>query len=532
PEGLFWWSFYDRRSVDEFFEAALTYLSRKNEKLLDDVKSPNARARLISGMLYNGSYLFVLDGLEVMQKQEGDDYGEFGSDDLRQFLEYFSAPGHSSFCLITSRAPLFDLMDQTTFVHRDVTRLSEGEGCALLKKVGVMGSDSDLKRAVELWDGHAITLSLIGAYLAKDHGGDIAHLDDIDAPTADEQRYERVHRIMRRYDECLSDDERAFLLLFSAFRTPVEAAAFDKVFRTKTEKSALNAPIAALTHDEFKKLIDRLLNNRILRFDPIEAHYTTHPLIRAHYFALLSKGDDGQAQDTHRQIKDYYLSVAGDVPHHPTLDDLAPLIEVVHHACQAGAYDEAGWIYWERINQRDRGVLVLELGAYETDLATLKEFFHDHDICKEPRLSAPNHRGWILHELGFCLSSLGRLTEAALFYERGTPSGLDSRSVMNACKTHLNLTDLYLSLGQLTRGAKANASALDFAAQADDISGKRNALAYRGKVAHLRGDAKFAESSFRQAEVLERRDDGTASHLCSRRGIHHADHLRRIDRAG
>ncbi len=531
PEGLFWWSFYDRRSVDEFFEAALTYLSRKNEKLLDDVKSPNARARLISGMLYNGSYLFVLDGLEVMQKQEGDDYGEFGSDDLRQFLEYFSAPGHSSFCLITSRAPLFDLMDHTTFVHRDVNRLSKDEGCALLKKVGVKGSEPALKRAVELWDGHAITLSLIGAYLAKDRKGDIARLDDIEPPTADEPRYERVHRILRRYDENLTGDERAFLLLFSAFRTPVEENALDKVFRTKTKVSALNAPIAALSDDEFKRLVDRLLNYRILRYDPLDNHYTTHPLIRAHYFALLGKGDSDQSQETHQKIKDYYLSMAGDLPHHPTLEDLAPLIEVVHHACKAGAYDGAFQILWERIYQVDRGVLVYELSAYETDLAIMEGFFPEGRTCQEPQVSDPRRKSWILNEVGLDFTNRGRLYEAVPFYERAEKRDMDMESWGGASMCNQNLASLYAALGLLERSHESASRALMLARRAEDKRHESSALAYLGNATHLLGDSETAGRAYQQAEAVGRKIERGILYLYSMRGVQHADHLRRVGKA-
>ena len=136
PDGVFWWGFYTRPSVDEFFEAALTYLSGER---IDPRKVPsaNVRAQVIGAMLGAGRYLFVLDGLEVMQHQEGDQYGLLVSADLRQFLGYFAAPGHQSFCLITSRAPVLDLMDYTTYTHRDVNRLSEADGRALLRKVGV-----------------------------------------------------------------------------------------------------------------------------------------------------------------------------------------------------------------------------------------------------------------------------------------------------------------------------------------------------------------------------------------------------------
>ena len=209
--------------------------------------------------------------------------------------------------------------------------------------------DAALDRVVADWDGHALTLGLLGGYLVERHGGDVGKLDDLPPPTADEPRYERVHRVLRRYDEHLTEAERAFLTLFSAFRTPVHESAFEKVFRAKTghcepvaPKPGLNAPMAALDDAEFEAMVKRLLAYRLLRHDPREDTYTTHPLVRNHYLARLTAGGRGSGSRTPTPaIKDYYLELAGDTPHYPTLDDLAPLIEVVHHACRAGAYDEA-----------------------------------------------------------------------------------------------------------------------------------------------------------------------------------------------
>ncbi len=530
PDGLFWWSFYDRRSVDEFFEAALNYLSSRDKELLRRCRLPNARAHLIAGMLYSGRYLFVLDGLEVMQHQEGDNYGEFISGDLREFLEYFSAPGHPSFCLITSRAPVFDLMDYTSYTHRDVNRLSDSEGCKLLKKVGVEGAEADLKEAVNVWDGHALTLSLIGAYLAEAHNGDIAHLNDIEPPTADEPRYERVHRILRRYDEHLTDDERAFLQLFSAFRTPVKEIAFEKVFRAKTTENALNVPIAALSDAEFGTLIERLQNYRILRHNPQEEHYTTHPLIRAHYSALLNQRDRRQIQEMHEQIKDYYLSLAGDVPLHPTLEDLIPLIEVVHHACQAEAYDEAIQILWERIGQGNRKVLIHELGAYETTLALVSEFFPDGDTSHEPQVSDPKGKGWILNRVGFCLMNLGRLSETVPFYERGKMV-FDMRDWKNASISYQNLAERHAHLGRLAESAQAAAEALKLARRAEDKDEEKASLGLQARSDHLSGNLETAGTAFQQAEALERKIDPDKRYLYSLRGISHAHHLRRVGEA-
>jgi len=79
--------------------------------------------------------------------------------------------------------------------------------------------------------------------------------------------------------------------LFSAFRTPVEEAAFDKVFRVKPkkpdflEKPGFSGPIAALNDAAFDAMVKRLVAYRILRHDPQAGTYTAHPLIRNHYLA-------------------------------------------------------------------------------------------------------------------------------------------------------------------------------------------------------------------------------------------------------
>jgi len=177
-DGVFWWGFYENRSVDEFFESALKYFGVDSRRY----QSSSQRAQIVGVLLNTGRYLFVLDGLEVMQHQEGDQYGLLQSNDLRDLLTFFARPDNGSFCLITSRAPLLDLMDYTTYTHRDVDRLSTEDGRALLQRLGVKGSDDELNKGVSDWDGHALTLSILAAYLAERYQGDIKHLADIPIP--------------------------------------------------------------------------------------------------------------------------------------------------------------------------------------------------------------------------------------------------------------------------------------------------------------------------------------------------------------
>mgnify|MGYP000061450576 CR=1 FL=1 len=50
----------------------------------------------------------------------------------------------------------------------------------------------------------------------------------------------------------------------------------------------------------------------------------------------------------------------------------------------------------------------------------LSVFFPNGDASQAPQASDPKHKSWILNEVGLCLMNLGRLREAAPFYERGT----------------------------------------------------------------------------------------------------------------
>jgi tetratricopeptide (TPR) repeat protein len=402
------------------------------------------------------------------------------------------------------------------------------------------------------WDGHALTISLLGSYLAEKYNGDIAHLADIPIPTADEPRYERVHRVLRRYDEHLTDTEREFLKLLSAFRTPVHESAFEKVFapllhltteRTESTEKKKKGFFARLFNSEspdspitnyqspITSIVSRLVTYRILHCDTTSQTYTAHPLVRNHYLAILTHGDSTEQQDVHGKIKDYYLTLAGDTPQYPTLDDLKPLIEVVHHACQAGAYDEAVNIFWQRIYQTNSFVLTQKLGAYDTALSTWAEFFPNGDTSQELLVNDKNFKRFILNDMGLCLMSLGRLREAVPFYERQNKICLEMQDWHNLSITYQSLADLHARLGVLKMSAEFAHQALDFARRAENKFGEMISLVIQARTASFYGDLQSAISSFAQAEKIQQEIDSSALYLNSLQGVHHANHLLRVNQS-
>jgi tetratricopeptide (TPR) repeat protein len=536
PQAVFWWGFYENGGIDEFFEALANFVAGDLDAL-SLCKSVSEKIFLINLVLRKGGrYLFVLDGLEVLQHESGDDYGLIKSPDLREWLRTLAKGENEAFCVVTSRAPLFDLIDLTTFVHRDVERLTDVEGCELLKKLGVRGEAAALRQVVRDWDGYALVLSLLGTYLVERFAGDVAKIGEIAVPLAREARYDRVRRVLRRYDEHLSEAEREVMECFSAFRLPVKEEALEVVWRSplaplkKGGKEEEEGKVPLLKGDlggspDLEVTLDRLLKYRMLRYDRRLQHYTTHPLIRAHYLERLKEKPIEVVQALHNRIKEWYLDIAGEMPELPTLDQLAPLIEAVHHACQAGEYDEAAEISWERISQTTSRVLIHKLGAYETNLAIMQEFFPQGDISQEPQVSQPRDKGFILNAIAFCLMSLGRLREAPSFYERSTKICLAQSDWSEASMRYQNLAGLYAYLGDLAESAESAREAIALSDRAENKDYKRNSLAYLAYAAFLQGDGTTAGEAFQQAEALEREINPSVQYLYALKGIQHTEYL-------
>lgn len=541
PDGVFWWGFYEEPSVDEFLADALDYMGG-GQIDMTRYMTDSAKAHLLAAMFSKGRYLFVLDGLEVMQHQEGNQYGLLKSHDLRDFLKYIGGSGHNSFCLITSRVPMLDMMSYTTYRQQDVTRLSEADGCDLLRELGVKAdNDEALKKVVSAWDGHALTLGLIGSLVGERYDGDISQAsidkpENLPEPEEGQKKYRgvynHVHRVLRRYDEHLTEAEQAFMTMFSAFRLPVRPESFERVFRTRTNATSINARIADLEDAEFDDMIRRLLNYRILRYDDSAGHYTAHPIIRKHFEAKLAKFDDAQRADAHGRIEQYYHSVVKRLfvfwYRTRSLDDLEPWIEVIHHLCQAGRYDEADRIRDKRIDQRPRGVLVHALGAYDVALDVYVQFFPENDISEVPCVSNKKDRSWILQRVGYLLKGLGRVRAAAQFFDRANELDVGILDPSTASQGYQNLADIHACLGNLAKSENAATTGLKLAEKALDHLEELQSRASLAWIAHLYGSSSKALAHFQFIDHRKSESRHILRHSDGIKAFRYASYLRRI----
>ncbi|MEL6525120.1 MAG: tetratricopeptide repeat protein, partial [Chloroflexota bacterium] len=334
------------------------------------------------------------------------------------------------------------------------------------------------------------------------------------------------------YDKHLGEREKAFLKIFSVFRLPVATTAFDSVFRADTG-STLNAPLTELEDSAFANLITGLETRRLIKRTEREntTTYSAHPLVQRHYrTALEQSGDD--VTPVHKRVAEHYDSTSERPGSLPTLDDLKPYIEMVHHLCSAGVYDEAFAIRRDRISQGASFVLTEKLGADETSLNPMHEFFPGGDTSKEPQVRQQSAKRFILNEVGACLMNLGRLREAIPFYERKNAIALDMGDHHNASIGYQLLAGVYEKLGDLAQMQDAIEIALKEAQQVENehtqMRDERDSKAYLAWAYHLQGYTAEASETFAETQTVETQIDSEKKYLYSGRGIWYADHLRRV----
>jgi hypothetical protein len=198
----------------------------------------------------------------------------------------------------------------------DLGDLGERAGVRLLQNLGVRGDERLVAQAAKAAGGHALTLNLLGSYVAGVHGGVI---EEAKAAVADLiahgslSGHDRAARMMegyvRRFEALGSppaggeglgvggaqtavdggQPELALLHLVGLFDRPAEKDAIDVV-----KAAGLGVPLAAvagMTPQRWSTAVSRLRAQRLLLpRDPARPHeLDAHPLVRAHFGARLKR---------------------------------------------------------------------------------------------------------------------------------------------------------------------------------------------------------------------------------------------------
>jgi tetratricopeptide (TPR) repeat protein len=521
----------------------------------DIPKDPIERARTLARLIQKERVLLLLDGLEPLQDPPDVNKGRFKDKGLAELIKIL-ANGHPGLMVLTTRQEVPELHGRGSLVlNHPLDKLSPKAGADLLVELGVRGRQRDLEAAVASVDGHALSVTLLGTYLAEVCGGDVLHRDQFDFEdlvlSPDEQSAlatdktiipaKRAAKVMRGYldqFEKLAKDgaaiglggpERALLHLLGLFDRPADGPAVEKLLATR---------IAGLTDDLFVETVtktttsgrwfwkttatmvevrelstgeraqrlrrakERLRKLGLLsRANPKdEKELDAHPIVRAFFAGRLETTAPEAAKAAHELLYRHYAAAAPDLP--DTMDEMQPLFHAVQHGVKAGRAQEVYVeVYQRRIDMLRGAYIVKSLGAFGPMLSTLSHFF-DPPWRTPRRDLSPDDQAWLLSSAAFALTALGRLADSVEPQRAGLAACVASGDWANAARAGGNLTDTLLTLGRVDEAVPVAEAAVTHADRSRDEEQREFSRTTLAAALTAAGDTTRATDLYAEAEAL------------------------------
>jgi NB-ARC domain len=418
-ERYFDWSFYSQgtssdkpASAELFLKTALDFFNAT--ELAQSNASSWEKGERLAKLAAEHRSLLILDGLEPLQDAKS---GDLMDDGLRALLRGLAARNRG-LCLVTTRQHLPDLATWhgKTAEEWRLAHLSIEAGAELLEHLGVRGTAEELEALSRDVKGHALTLTLLGRYLAEAHDGDIRKRDLVSLREADyEESSGHAFHVIDAYERWLTKNERldelSVLRILGLFDRPATpdclAALRDAAIPGLTDKLP---PIgSAQWNIVVKRLVKRGLVEeqtwepaRILGYskEAAETEYAkrygfpkqapdefsisadsvigvktldAHPLIREYFGRILMENLADPWRAAHSLLFEHLQKV---VPYWPYgIEGLQRLYQAVSHGVRAKRYEEACVVLYNRIHRKSVVYSTKYLGLAGADLAALSGFF-------------------------------------------------------------------------------------------------------------------------------------------------------------
>jgi tetratricopeptide (TPR) repeat protein len=522
------WSFYSQGSKDQntsaepFIDYALRFFGDPDPK----AGSLHDRGARLAYLIRKERSLLVLDGVEPLQYPPGrpEIEGRLKDPGLTALLKGLAA-GNPGLCVVTTQERITDLTGSPTTAPQIPLEVLEPDAAVvLLRQLGVVGRESQLAAAVEEFKRHALTLTLLGNFLRRAHGGDVRKRREIDLHHADQKQGGHASRVIAAYSRWLGEGpELAILRLLGLFDRPAEADAL-RALRATPPISGLTEPLVDLSAEDWRIAIATLREHSLLAAaDPREPEtLDAHPLVRACFADEIESHYPDAWQEGNRRLFEHLRQSAPDLP--DTLEAMQPLYAAIVHGCRARQQQEAlVEVYWRRILRGKEFYSTSKLGAFGSELTALAAFFDLSWSQPSARLTAAD-QAFILNQAAFRLRALGRLAEAVETMQAALNDSIAQENWSNAAVGASSLSDLTLTLGEVPR-------AVAFGEQSVELADRGNAFQRIGKrttwadALHQSGRWEESAAAFREAEAMQAEGQPKYPRLYSLQGFRYCDLL-------
>ena len=531
-ELVYGWSFYSQgtkekgqSSADGFINDAIKWFGH----IGDIPTSQFERARLLSDLIVRQKTLLILDGLEPLQYPPGEMHGFLKDKSMPPLLKNL-VRNMNGLCIITSRCQVEDLNATEGMLSHthELEHLSDEAGMAVLKSHDLKGTDEEFKQTSREFKGHALALHLAGGYLKAYHNGDIKQRREIPKLILDERQGGHARRVMESYEKWFADKNQAeldVLYLLGLFDRPAAKAAID-VLRAELSIPGLTDRLQNLTNRDWLRALNHLRDLRLLaakdEYDPDALD--CHPLIREHFGDKLQQHNPEAWQQAHARLYDYYKKLPEkELP--DTLEEMEPLFAAVMHGCLAGRHQQTMVdVLWKRICRNGEYYSLKKLGAYGADLSCLSNLFET--LWDMPAIGLNDFwKAETLAWTGFALRAVGRLSEAAKSMKGSLKIRIEEKNWKESAIDTNNLSELYLTLGDITTAQNYGAQSVNFADRSGDGLMKEVTRRAYADSYHQAGNVKEAEKLYKEAEELRKKRQPEHPYLYSLEGFQYCDLL-------
>ncbi len=533
-ERYFDWSFYSQgtgesrqTSADLFIQAALTFFGDP-----DPTKgNPWDRGTRLAGLIRQHRTLLVLDGIEPLQYPPNDPQAGRLKDPALESLLRDLAADNPGLVVVTTREHLTNVEGHATTEEQKLDRLAKEAAVQLLRHLQIAGTEEELHAAWQDAGGHALTLSLLGRFIADAYEDrDIRHYKEVKFEAADQEHQGRsAFKVMVAYERWLKSGpperqrELALLRLTGLFDRPMAKGCL-QALRAEPAIPGLTDGLVELTDQQWNIAVKRLCAVELLSVSPdaIDAH----PLIREYFAAQLKKDQPEAFKQAHSRLFDYLCQ---STPYRPDgMDGLAPLYEAVTHGCLAGRHEEARKkVYIDRIlrGTGDGGFYsVRKLGAIGADIAAVAAFF-DEPWRKVSQYLPEGNQAWLLNQAAYFLRGLGRLTEAAQPMRVALGMAVRQKTWQFAASGASNLSELEVTLGKLKDAVADGRQSITYADQSGDAFMRMVTRTVAADALHQFGQRAEAGALFADAEQMQKERQPQFELLYSLRGFLYCDWL-------
>jgi|SRR5579883_3226216 len=563
------WSFYSQGMKEDRVASEDLFLSHALEWFqiaYDPTLPPWDKGKLLADAVTQERTLLILDGVEPLQFPPGPMGGRLRAPGVHALLKRLAVnaeAGRGSLCLVTTREPLADLPGFQDAPGRRVLHVSLGNltvaaGAALLHHVGanragaakIKADDAELLTASREVDGHALTLNLLGRFLARAHAGDVRSRAMVRLEEADrEVQGGTTFKVLRAFESWFSRggefsarqltalrilglfDRPADTGCLNALRTPPSILGLTgPLFISALDQTSPPGTVQPLCEEDWATVISFLTDFGLVEIlASADGHgyaIDCHPLIRQYFSERLLAEHPEAWRAGNRRL---YEHLAATTEYRPeTIDGLQPLYQAAMHGCRAGLGQAAlETIYKDRILRgvtRDGWYSTLKLGALSENLACQANFFTSPWGSVDGALPEDS-RVMLYAQTANLLRASGRLNEALEPNEAALAICVARENWRDAARRSGNLAHLLGDLGQLHAALLEGERSLAYAARSDDLFERLTASARHADVLHQAGQFPSALAAFQTAEELLIRiaPDFPLLHLLP--GIHYCDLL-------